>query len=176
MVALTATGSWMSQMDEDKISLCQLDNGALVNGKRPSVESLFHREILKCRPEVDVVLHYQSPWATTIACGEPGAYDYYIIPEVPFYIGRPAVVEYLAPGSVELAEAVIEAMRSHDLAILRNHGLVVVGKDFDDVIQKAMFFELACQVLLTGEKFHPLGPDAVDALQQRAAGQRSGNC
>jgi len=75
-----------------------------------------------------------------------------VIPELPIYVGEPAVVKYSPPGSKELADETIAAMQGHDLAILQNHGQVVVGKDFNDTIQKAGFFELACQILTTQDK------------------------
>jgi ribulose-5-phosphate 4-epimerase/fuculose-1-phosphate aldolase len=43
---------------------------------------------------------------------------------------------------------VTESMKTHDLVVLQNHGQVVVGKSFDDVIQKALFFELACGIIM----------------------------
>lgn len=39
-------------------------------------------------------------------------------------------------------------MKTHNLIVLQNHGQVVVGKSFDDVIQKALFFELACGIII----------------------------
>ena len=58
------------------------------------------------------------------------------IPEIPF----------LRPGSPELAQAVKEALKEHNSAMLLSHGQVVCGKDFDDVFQRATFFEMACQI------------------------------
>ena len=132
---------------------------------------MFHRGILKARPEVNVVLHFQSPYATAIACGQPEQYNFNVIIEVPAYIGTPAVVNYLPPGSQELAEAVTGAFAdgTTQMAILKNHGLVTVGKDFDDAIQKAVFFELACRILLTNSKTKPIDEAAIEQL--RSLGQ-----
>jgi len=47
-------------------------------------------------------------------------------------------VEYFTPGLQELAVA--EVMKDHDLALLRNHGLVAEGKDLDSLLQKCDFF------------------------------------
>ena len=58
----------------------------------------------------------------------------------------------LTPSSKELAEKVVSAVQTHDLVILQNHGQVVLGEDFDDAIQKAGFFELACQILMRQDK------------------------
>jgi len=114
------------------------------------------------------VLHFQSPYATALACGNPLKWNYNVIIEVPVYIGIPAAVDYFPPGSPELAQAVIEEMKNPQtqLAFMKNHGLVAVGVDFNDVIQKAVFFELACQILLTNPNARPLPQEAADALRR----------
>lgn len=164
LVLMSASRSWLAELTGGDVTVCKIDDGRCINGKTPSVEHVFHIGILRQRSDVNVVLHFQSPYATAIACGEPDKYNFFVIPEIPFYIGRPAIVEYLPPGSPELAEAVVAAMKEHDTAILRNHGLVTVGRDFKDVIQKAGFFELACQILLCQDKPIYLSQAAVDAL------------
>jgi len=80
-------------------------------------------------------------------------------------------VPYLPPGSEELANAVIEAMVDHDLAVMANHGQVTVASDFDHAVQNAEFFELACQIILAaGRSVKPLSTQAVrDLLAQRKA-------
>ena len=42
------------------------------------------------------------------------------------------------------------AMEDHDMAVLRNHGQVTVGKTLEETIQRAVFFEFTCEVLLRG--------------------------
>lgn len=44
------------------------------------------------------------PCATALACREDDDVNYFVIPEIPFYIGHIARVPYLAPGSSELSE------------------------------------------------------------------------
>lgn len=166
LIALTATGSWMGEITENQIALCRLDDGTSINGIKPSVESIFHRGILQNRPDINVVLHFQSPYATAIAAGNPHTYDFSVIAEIPIHTGTPAIVEYIMPGSPELADAVIAALIDSDLAILRNHGQVTVGKDFNDAIEKAYFFELACQILLTQKNTRPIPKEKSDALIQ----------
>jgi len=137
----------------------------VLNGVKPTVEARFHSGILRARPDVNVVLHYQSPCATTLACQKIKRVNYNVIPEIPFYIGPIGQVPYLPPGSPELADAVIKAMTAHDLAVMANHGQVTVSHDFDHAIQGAEFFELACQILLSsGRNAKPLSAQAVRHL------------
>lgn len=160
-----ASRCWMSDLTENDIALCRIADGSPLNGKKPSVEIGFHAGVLRGRPDVNVVLHFQSPAATTLACSEPQRIDYFAIPEIPYYIGPIGIVPYILPGSPALAVAVVEAMRDHDLAVMANHGLVTAGKDYDDTIQKAVFFELACDIILrAGPSLRPLSPQAAAEL------------
>jgi ribulose-5-phosphate 4-epimerase/fuculose-1-phosphate aldolase len=167
---LSVSRSWLGELTAEQVAVCDIQTGRCLNEKTPTCESVFHLGILKNRPEINVVLHFQSPCATAVACGTPEKYDYNVIIEIPFYIGTPAAVDYLPPGSQELARAVIEAFgdpQTH-MAFLKNHGLVTVGKDFNDAIQKAVFFELACKILLTNPAARPLSTEAVKSLRQSA--------
>ncbi len=148
IVALSASGAWLGEMTGDEVAICTLADGKSINDKQPTAESGFHLGILRSREDANVVLHFQSPFATAIACGAENVYNFAVIPELPIYIGQVGFVEYLPPGTKELADAVVSAMRDHDLVICRNHGQVAIGRDFKDVIQKAGFFELACEILL----------------------------
>jgi len=145
---ITGTGTWLGRLTADEVAVCETKGGTLVKGCQPSKEVGFHAGILAERNDVDVVLHFQSPHATTLACCRPRERNYFVIPEVPYYLGEIASVPYLPPGSRELADAVVAASRTHDLVVLRNHGQVTVGRSFDDVFQNASVFELACRIML----------------------------
>lgn len=170
-VLISASKSWLAELETGQISLCELETGKLIDGLKPTIESSFHFGILKKREDVNVVLHFQSPFATAIACSKkPLDYNFGIIIEVPVYIGTPGLVPYSPPGSTELAENIIESARKHDMIIMRNHGLVTVGEDYNDAIQKAGFFELACQVLLTTPDPVFLTPQQAEQLRQVGSG------
>ena len=66
------------------------------------------------------------------------------------------VIPYFRPGSKELAEAVIAAMKDHNSVLLQKHGQVVCGKDFNQAFERAMFFEMACRIIvLSGGSTRP---------------------
>lgn len=162
----TATNSWMSNLSRDQVSVCRISDGRLLAGPTPTKENGFHRGAMLHRPEVNVVLHFQSPQATAVACRRPEAVDFFLVAEIPHYIGPVGVVPFLMPGTTELAEAVSSSLKDHDLVVMRNHGQVVVGETFDQTIQKAVFFEFACGLLLAGRT--PAGslpPEAIPILR-----------
>ncbi len=171
---VTATRCWMSRLTASDVVLCRISDGAVLDGPNPTVEINLHAGILKARPDVDVVMHFQASCATTLACRDTSRVNFFVIPEIAYYIGAIGYVPYLSPGSTELADAAAEAMRQHNLAIMANHGQVTAARDFDQVIQNAVFFELACQIILQGaDDVTPLPDEAVRAL--RAAGP-GGSC
>jgi len=155
----SASRSWMERLTAEEVSLCRLSDGAILEGPKPTVEIGLHSEILRTRLEINVVMHFQTPHATAMACREEDDTDYFVIPEIPFYIGHVARVPYFLPGSEDLANAVAGAMRDHDMVIMSNHGIVTVASDYAHAIQNAEFFELACEVIAHGG-------DAVKALKK----------
>ncbi|MDE6782552.1 MAG: class II aldolase/adducin family protein, partial [Paramuribaculum sp.] len=67
-VLLSGTGSWVPELTADRVSVCRLSTGEILNGVKPSMESVFHMGVMRQRPDVNVVLHFQSPYATAVAC------------------------------------------------------------------------------------------------------------
>lgn len=146
---ITAAGAWLGEMSRNDVAICRIRDGASLNRKVPSIEVGFHSAILRERHDVNVVLHFQSQYATTIACRKTQqSNSFFVIPEIPYYVGPVAVVPYMPPGSSELAMAVASAMREHNLVLLRNHGQVTVGKDFREAFQRAVYFEFASAICL----------------------------
>jgi len=177
LMLISASGAWLGEMAEDRVVVARITDAAVLNDRKPSVEIAFHAGILRERRDVNVVLHFQTPCATAIACHDPASVDYFVIPEIPYYIGDIASVPYKTPGTPELAGAVVAAARDHDMVMLCNHGQLTVGKDFDDTIQKAVLFELACEIIVRGQSRPQTIPaDDVARLYARAGsgGQGAG--
>jgi len=141
----------MADLSREQVSICRLVDGSVLEGPRATVEIGFHAGILKSRPDVNVVMHFQTPFATTLACRHADDINYFVIPEIPFYIGHVARVPYRLPGSGHLAEAVTTAMQKHDMVVMGNHGAVTAANDYSHAIQNADFFELACQIIVQGD-------------------------
>ena len=162
---ITASRSWMGDLSADGVCVCRISDGSPVDEKQPSVEMGFHAGILRCRPDVNVVLHFQTPCGTALASRDAENVNYFVIPEVPFYIGPVARVLYEQPGSEELADAVTDAMRTHDMVTIVNHGQVTVADSFAHAIQNASFFELACEIILHGgDELAPLSCEEAQYL------------
>ena len=121
---LSATGSWLGELREDQVALCRISDGTSLNGVHPTMEAGFH--CMKDKPA-----------------------DFNVTLEGPLYVGREVpVVPFLPPGSPELAAAVVEALTAHDIVLMSNHGQVACGPDFPDTFRRAVFFEMACRIIV----------------------------
>ena len=130
--------------------------------------------VLRERPDCDVVLHFQSKYATVVSCMTETPKDFNVTAEVPCHVGREIpVIPYFRPGSPELAEAVKAALKDHNSALMLKHGQVVCGKTFDEVFERAMFFEMACRIIvLSGGKYNTLTNEEIDDLESYVLGKK----
>ena len=172
---VSGTGSWVPTLREDQVSVCRVSTGEVLNGVKPSMESVFHLGVMRQREDVGVVLHFQSPYATQIACSEKRPQSWNVTAEVPLHVGRviPEIPFYL-PGTPQLAEAVVSALSNRNSALLLQHGQVVCGSDFDDVFQRAMFFEMAARICVKAQ-MEPLTftEEEVDAMEIHFLGKNT---
>ena len=77
------------------------------------------------------------------------------------------------PGSPELAEAVKAALKGHDSARMLKHGQVVCGKTFDEVFERATFFEMACRIIVLSQgKYNTLTKEEIDYLEAYILGKK----
>lgn len=157
-VLISGTGSWLPELTADRVSVCRLSDGEVLNGIRPSIESVFHMGVMRERQDVGCVLHFQSPYATAVACMKNRPTNFNFSAECPLYVGKEIpMIPYYRPGSPELAKAVVEAMREHNSVMLLKHGQVVCGKDFNQAFERAMFMEMACRIaVINGDNVDPL--------------------
>lgn len=172
---ISGTGSWVPSLQKEKVAICRIATGESLNGVKPSMESGFHLGIMRERPDVNVVLHFQSPYATTVACMAELPQNFNVTAEIPCHVGSEIpVVPYFRPGSSELAEHVKEALKNHNSCLLRKHGQVVCGKDFDEAFERAMFFEMACRIIiLSGGHYEVLTEAEINDLETYVLGKKS---
>ena len=122
------------------------ENGMLAGkaSKRPSREYLMHISAYQTRSEILSVAHTHSPYATAFAVLgktiEPVSF------EAAFYGNKVSVAGLASPGSAELAELIRIPLVEADVCLLRNHGLITVGKSAASAVLKAKYVERVAKV------------------------------
>lgn len=148
LLLVSQSRSWLGNLKKSQVTILNLTDGSVIKGGHPTGELPLHLAIYKINKDITTVLHCQSPAATALACRQSKDIDYNIIIEVPIYIGNVIHLPYLMPGSEELGNAVGEASLKASIIQLQNHGQVIIGKNFKETLQKAVFFELTCQIII----------------------------
>jgi L-fuculose-phosphate aldolase len=167
--AISGSGLRLDELEPDGIVTCELGGEGWEGGCRPSVETGMHRGIYAARPDAGAILHSSAFHTTLVACSaielETAAST-----DTLYYLRRIARLPFLVPGSPELASAVAESARDHDVILLGNHGSVVLGRDPAAAVNVAEALELMCRMLVARTQGFPLLPIAeeqrADALRR----------
>jgi L-fuculose-phosphate aldolase len=123
-------------------------------GRRPSSEWRFHRDILKARTDIDVVLHCHSVYATTLAV------HHKTIPSFHYMTGIAGgttirCARYATFGTQALSDAAIEALEGRMACLLGQHGQISLGKTLESALWMGTEVEtisrLYVQALTLGE-------------------------
>lgn len=149
------------------------DAAADATAPRASSEVGMHHALYQARTDVMAVVHAHPPVATGFAlAGETLPAD--LLPEVPVIVGPIALVPYGRPGTPALAVAMQPYLHTHEVFLLANHGVTVVGRTLTDALLRMESVEQAARIvavarLLGGAKPLPVGEvDALRAIREAA--------
>ena len=173
-VLVSGTGSWLPDLKPENVSIVRFDDASVLNGVKPSMESVFHLGVMRQRMgEINCVLHFQSPYATAVACMKHRPDNFNFTAECPLHVGEDIpMIPYFRPGSPELAAHVIDAMKNHNSVMLLKHGQIVCGKDFRQALERAMFFEMACRIaVINRDNVDPLTRAEIEDLESYFLGK-----
>ncbi|PZN59600.1 MAG: class II aldolase [Proteobacteria bacterium] len=140
--------------------IVEMDFDGTYVGRRPSSEWRFHRDILKARDDINVVLHCHSVYATTLAC------HHKTIPSFHYMTGVAGGTtircsRYATFGTQALSDAALEALEGRLACLLGQHGQISLGKTLDAALWLAIEVEtlsrMYVQALALGEP--PVLPD-----------------
>ena len=122
------------------------DQGGVVDGKRkPSSETPLHTMVLRTFPNVGAVVHTHAHYSTVVSCIRRELPP--ILTEVVLAVGAIPVTRYGLTGTPDFGESVVEVMTPETKAvIIKNHGLVCMGKDFAEALLWAEIVEEAAKV------------------------------
>ena len=111
---------------------------------KPSSETPFHFDILKSKKEINVVIHTHSPYGTGLSIlGKPIPCFHYMIA----FFGGDTVpcAKFAPPGSQELSDNAVKALKRYKACLLANHGVIVTGSDLEEALILTEELEVLCQ-------------------------------
>lgn len=130
-VYITGTNTCFGSLTPQDFAVLDLD-GTYIKGSKPSKEAPMHLALYKKRPDVQAIIHTHSFYSTLWSCIQHKN-EADIIPNYTPYlrmkIGPVPLIGYAPPGSLELAQLVIDCPYSSKGYLLANHGPLVGDQD-----------------------------------------------
>ena len=129
---ITASGTDFKSLEYNDIIKVKLDDLSYIStdDKVPSMETNLHVGVYNNRKDVNSVVHIHSPYATGFAFSNQKLRQQEGFGEITGEFIKE--VEYFPPGSKTLAENASNALKNEDVIILKNHGIICIGKDIDE--------------------------------------------
>lgn len=128
VILITAHATCLGMLTESDLVLMRL-NGEVLDGGKVSTEKLMHTEIYKNFPESKAVVHTHTTYINAYFLSQeefiPSTF------EAKFTLGEVKGIAQSTP-SVTDALPLIETLKSNNIAVLRNHGVVAMGQALFD--------------------------------------------
>jgi ribulose-5-phosphate 4-epimerase/fuculose-1-phosphate aldolase len=142
---ITPTQLYKGGLTEEKLIRVNLQGKKLDGRDRPSVELPMHLLVYRTREDVGAVIHTHAPMAIVV-----GLYDEPIPPITieAVALGRVPIVPFLLSGTKEQSQSIVDALGDGSAVLLRNHGLLTVGKDLREAASKAQQLEFAARTVV----------------------------
>ena len=141
----------LDELTMENILTIDLDGKVVAGTARRHSEVFIHSEIFKVRPDVNCVIHTHPPYAVALsATGRP--LRCYSQPSALFwealgvYDDTVALIRTAAMGA-----RVAAALGPHRAALLKNHGVAVVGATIEEAVINVIMLENAAMVQMLDE-------------------------
>jgi L-fuculose-phosphate aldolase len=169
MVQIKRKGVALDEVDADDVIELDLSHDEVRLTPEMHLEAVLHTEVYKARPDVGAVVHGHPPYVTAFAA--TGATLEMLTHDSVLFSDGLAVFEDTPELITEVAEgrAVAGALGDRRAVILRNHGVLVVGKSVPWAVLTALTLERALRLQSIARSLGTLRPIAPERARQMVA-------
>jgi L-fuculose-phosphate aldolase len=133
-------------MKPEDMCLVDLDGNQLAGTRVRTSEAKTHFGIMKRQPAAKACVHAHPPHATAFAIAN-AEIPSCLIPEAEVFLGKIGVAKYQTPGTPANADEVGEVGKDHQAVLMKNHGVIVWGKDVEDAYWKMENIDSYCRTI-----------------------------
>lgn len=171
-ILLTATKTCLGLLQETDVLLMNFQDGRVIDEGEVSSERPLHTEIYKHFPDALAVVHSHTTFTNAYFL-ENDRLDPRIF-ESRFYLGEVTAIPQYSP-SVTDPIAVVEALKNNNVVVLKNHGVVAMGKDLFSCFLLIQCLEEAVKIDAISRLYRqasaaPAAPEVI-RMQTPSAGQ-----
>jgi len=139
-IFVTPTGGSFRDMVPEKVVTLD-EEGRVMGGGHPTKDVDVHLGIFRLRPDIRVVCHVHGPCLIAVsALLDPGP-DVLppLTPGFVYFVHPLPMIPFMVPGTRSLTDAAIAQFRNPRCSalLLQNHGLITLGRDFQEAINVA---------------------------------------
>lgn len=146
-IAITPSGVDYDTITTDGIVILDMDGNIIDGNKKPSIEYNLHLAVYKAREDVDAIVHTHSSYCTSMAIARkpiPAAAE----DLVQIVGGDVRVTDYVLPGSKELGDEAVKALKDRNACILANHGCLAVAGNLKEALKTAFIVEKSAKATI----------------------------
>jgi L-ribulose-5-phosphate 4-epimerase len=143
---ITPSGVFKSAIKPRDLVKMDLKAKASSGRLKPSTETPLHSQVYRTRHDVHAIIHAHSP--LTLGTAIAGIEIKPITPESFVFVGEIPIVQFEAPGSEDLADRVAEKLKTHQVAVMQNHGVVAVGRSLIEALNRLEVVELTARIMM----------------------------
>jgi L-ribulose-5-phosphate 4-epimerase len=141
----------LDEITMQNILTIDLEGNVVAGSARRHSEVFIHSEILKARPDVNCVIHTHPPYSVALsATGRP--IKCYAQPAALFYEALGVYTDTInLIRTPAMGEGVAKALGPHRAVLLKNHGVVVTGRDIAEAVVSTIMLENAAMAQMIVE-------------------------
>jgi L-fuculose-phosphate aldolase len=169
IVQIKRKGVALDEVDADDVIELDLTHDEVRLTPEMHLEAVLHTEVYKARPDVGAVVHGHPPFVTAFAA--TGATLEMLTHDSVLFSEGLAVFEETPEMITEAAEgkAVAQALGDRRAVVLRNHGVLVVGKNVPRAVLTALTLERAIRLQSIARTLGTLRPIAPQRAREMVA-------
>jgi L-fuculose-phosphate aldolase len=130
---ITPGGFSKGRLAPDDMVLVDLDGNKLKGKHRPSSELPMHLFVYRTRSDIRACVHSHPPYTTAFSVAGIRLADD-LLPEVVLFVGNIALTDFASPGTEAVPRSLEPYIETSNAFILRNHGLLTIGRDLDEAL------------------------------------------
>lgn len=164
LMLMKRKGLGLDEVTPDDVLVLDLEGRKVAGVGDVHLESVLHTEIYKRREDVGAVIHAHPPYATALGASE--ARLLYLSHDALYFPEGIALYEDSADlvADPNAAAAVALALENRRALILRNHGVVLVGKTVPWAVLGALTLERAVRLQVLATALGPVHPISDEGL------------
>jgi L-fuculose-phosphate aldolase len=131
---ISPSGFDLQEIEDHQWVRVNIETGEILDDLKPSSEILMHLECFRKRPDITAVLHAHPSYSVGVSSAGHNIPS--LFPDFSAMIKSVAYLDYMIPTTEVLADAISGVIEENDVVVMRNHGVLTVGK----TMKEAFFF------------------------------------